>query len=201
VHLPLPSLALPITHDPLLSPHRIKSSLALALDTIFPSTLKPARLSKKLQSILYFHNVLCVPDAPENLLSGQILISKNVFPVIHDGNPRLDYNEKTILKMTLVNGKQMIHGSESVALTTSEDEFLVNDYCIVRYRRRKEERKQNSVQKSRSPPNLPDWAAYPAFLVSALLNCMQCNAVRQAARSISNIPSLLALRSKNQVKI
>jgi len=43
-----------------------------------------------------------------------------MFPVIHDGNPWLDYNGKTILKMTLVNGKQMIHGSESVALTTSE---------------------------------------------------------------------------------
>jgi len=61
----------------------------------------------------------------------------------------------------------------------------VNDYSFFEYRR-KEERKQNSVQKSRSPPRLPDWTAYPAFLVSALLNCMQCNAVRQAARSISN---------------
>jgi len=34
-----------------------------------------------------FHNVLCVPGTPENLLSGQILISKNVFPILHDGNP------------------------------------------------------------------------------------------------------------------
>jgi len=67
-----------------------------------------------------FHNVLCVPDAPENLLSGQVLISKNVFPVVHDGNPRLDYNGKTVLKMTLANGKQMIHRSESVALITFE---------------------------------------------------------------------------------
>jgi len=67
-----------------------------------------------------FHNVLFVPDAPENLFSGQVLISNNVFPVVHDRNPRLDYNGKTVLKMTLANGKQMIHGSESVALITSE---------------------------------------------------------------------------------
>jgi len=66
------------------------------------------------------HNVLCVPNAPANLLSGQVLVSNNVFPIIHDGHPRLDYRGTTILKITLVGGKQMIFSSEETALVASQ---------------------------------------------------------------------------------
>jgi len=66
------------------------------------------------------HNVLCVPNAPANLLSGQVLVSNDVFPIIHDGHPRLDYRGNTILKITLVGGKQMIISSEETALAVAQ---------------------------------------------------------------------------------
>ena len=43
--------------------------------------------------------------------------------------------------------------------------------------------KSRLCTKTRYPHSCPDWAAYPAYPVSALLNSV-CNAVRQAVRSI-----------------
>jgi len=53
-----------------------------------------------------------MPMAPENLLSGQVLLSKKVYPIVHDGNPRLVHDGKTALTMTFANDKQMIYGTE-----------------------------------------------------------------------------------------
>lgn len=59
-----------------------------------------------------FHNVLRMPNAPENLLSGQVLLSQEVYPILHEGNPRLVYKGKTVLTMTITNNKQMIYGTK-----------------------------------------------------------------------------------------
>jgi len=60
--------------------------------------------------------------------------------------------------------------------------------------------KNKLCTKTRCPHSCPDWAAYPAYPVSALLNSVR-NAVRQAVRSIFNTPPLLALRTKIQIQI
>ena len=75
-----------------------------------------------------FHNVLWVPTTPENLLSGQVLVSRIIFPIIYDGYPRLDYQGNTVLDITLVGGKQMIFTSEETALVAAQG--LVVDWHL-----------------------------------------------------------------------
>ena len=53
------------------------------------------------------------PKALENLLSGQVLLRKKVYPaIVHDGNPRLIHDGKTVLVMTFDNNKQRIYGTK-----------------------------------------------------------------------------------------
>jgi len=57
------------------------------------------------------------------------------------------------------------------------------DYYLVK---EKNVRVKNKLcTKTRCPHSCPDWAAYPAYPVSTLLNSVR-NAVRQAVRSIFN---------------
>jgi len=49
-----------------------------------------------------FHDVL---HAPENLLSGQVHLSKKVYPIVHDGNPRPAHDGKTVPTITFANNK------------------------------------------------------------------------------------------------
>jgi len=59
-------------------------------------------------------------------------------------------------------------------------------YYIMACRKRRKRESKNRVQRIAASTLAPYWAAYPAFPASALLSSMQCNAVRQAVRSISN---------------
>jgi hypothetical protein len=60
-----------------------------------------------------FHNVLHVPEAPESLLSGQKLYMQGVHCRTNDGDPRLIHNNKKILQIIIVGGRQMVHGTNN----------------------------------------------------------------------------------------
>jgi len=73
-----------------------------------------------------FHDVLRMPNATENLLSGQVLLSKKVYPIVHDRNPRLIHDGKTVLTINFANNKQMLYGTEGKrALAGSSDSVEV----------------------------------------------------------------------------
>jgi hypothetical protein len=54
-----------------------------------------------------------MPKAPESLLSGQKLYMQGVHYRTDDGDLRLIHNNTKILQITIVDGRQMVHGSNN----------------------------------------------------------------------------------------